>query len=127
HLGSMVEAIEVTQDNDLTEEDEERLATQLTRLDDSADLDRVSRLLTMMADVARVDGRSAQGLRAWLLVMRLRSRSGDLEGLAKALHGIGTVYMQMGNTHLAERYYRRALRLRTEVGDLAGLGDSANN
>ena len=111
----------------LPPEDEAELARLTASYEDGVELDRLSRFLTTVADMARLEGQSGKGLRAWLLVMRLRSRSGDLPGLARSLHGIGTVYMQMGNSHLAERYYRRALRLRGEVGDLGGLGDTANN
>ncbi|NRA97942.1 MAG: tetratricopeptide repeat protein, partial [Planctomycetes bacterium] len=78
-------------------------------------------------DLARHDGEPGVGLRCHLATMTLRSRLGDLMGLGRALHGLGTIFMAEGQSDLAERYYGRALHLRAEVGDLAGQADSANN
>lgn len=125
-LDGLVAALGAAGD-DVAEDDDVLFAYLSGRIDDPDSLARISRFLTLDADLARADGRHGTCLAAWMLVMRLKSRAGDLPGLARALHGVGTVYMKLGNSHLAERYYRRALRLRGEVGDIAGLGDTANN
>ena len=87
----------------------------------------VARYLALRGDLARHDGEPGVGLQCHLATMKLRSRLGDLVGLGRALHGIGTIFMAEGESDLAERYFGRALHLRAEVGDLAGQADSANN
>lgn len=87
----------------------------------------VARYLSLQGDLARHDGDAHVGLRCHLATLKLRSRLGDLVGLGRALHGIGTIFMGAGHSDLAERYYGRALQLRGDVGDLAGQADTANN
>jgi tetratricopeptide (TPR) repeat protein len=54
-------------------------------------------------------------------------KSGDRNGMARALGNLGDIYQTRGDHAAAERYSRRALALYEALGDKSGIGETLND
>ncbi|MCP3977894.1 MAG: tetratricopeptide repeat protein [bacterium] len=57
----------------------------------------------------------------------LHRQSGNDEGLATVLNGIGNTYRYMGNPDEARRHYEQSLGIRRRIGDTRGVSVALNN
>jgi tetratricopeptide (TPR) repeat protein len=72
-------------------------------------------------------GKTAEGLQALQATLALHAESGNDEGRAAVLNGIGNAYNALGQFDDALRNYREALDLRKKIGDQRGVATTLNN
>jgi len=72
-------------------------------------------------------GKTAEGLQALQATLALHAESGNDEGRAAVLNGIGNAYNALGQNDDALRNYREALELRQKIGDQRGVATTLSN
>jgi tetratricopeptide (TPR) repeat protein len=72
-------------------------------------------------------GNAAEALNEFNAALTLHAESGNEEGRAKVLNGLGNTYRFLGKPDEAVRYYHDALAIQERVGDLRGVSVALNN
>ena len=72
-------------------------------------------------------GRPADAIAAFNTALALHSESGNDEGRATILNGLGNVHQGLNQFDAAERYFNDSLEIRRRIGDTRGVAVCLNN